>query len=44
MALEPGSVLLMAGASQECWEHGIPKTRELVGPRISLAFRQRLHP
>jgi alkylated DNA repair dioxygenase AlkB len=41
LALEPGSLLLMAGAAQEHWEHGIPKTREPVGARISLAFRQR---
>ena len=40
VALEPGSILLMAGAAQEHWEHGIPKTREPVGERISLAFRQ----
>jgi alkylated DNA repair dioxygenase AlkB len=39
--LEAGSVLMMAGAAQEHWEHGIPKTRALVAPRISLAFRQR---
>ena len=39
--LEPGSVLLMAGAAQEHWEHGIPKTREHGAPRISLAFRQK---
>lgn len=42
VALEPGSIFLMAGAAQHHWEHGIPKTREAVGPRISLAFRQRL--
>jgi alkylated DNA repair dioxygenase AlkB len=41
IALEPGSILLMSGASQEHWEHGIPKTRAPVGARISLAFRQR---
>ena len=41
IALEPGSLLLMEGASQEHWEHGIPKSREHVGPRISVAFRQR---
>ena len=40
VALEPGSVLLMAGASQEHWEHGIPKTTEPVGERISVAFRR----
>lgn len=41
IALEPGSVLLMSGASQEHWEHGIPKTRTPVGARISVALRQR---
>jgi len=41
VALEAGSILLMAGAAQEFWEHGIPKTADPVGPRISLAFRQR---
>jgi alkylated DNA repair dioxygenase AlkB len=42
VALEPGSVLLMSGASQDLWEHGVPKTREPVGERISLAFRRPL--
>jgi alkylated DNA repair dioxygenase AlkB len=41
IALEPGSVLVMSGASQEHWEHGVPKTRAPVGARISLALRQR---
>jgi alkylated DNA repair dioxygenase AlkB len=41
VALEPGSLLVMAGAAQAHWEHGIPKTRDHVGPRISLAFRLR---
>jgi alkylated DNA repair dioxygenase AlkB len=44
LTLESGSLLLMAGAAQHHWEHGIPKTREAVGPRISLAFRRRLTP
>jgi len=39
--LEPGSLLLMSGAAQDNYEHGIPKTRDDVGERISLAFRQR---
>jgi alkylated DNA repair dioxygenase AlkB len=39
--LQSGSVLLMSHASQLHYEHGIPKTREPVGPRISLAFRVR---
>ncbi|MGY3264523.1 alpha-ketoglutarate-dependent dioxygenase AlkB [Lysobacter sp. HA35] len=39
--LEPGSLLLMSHASQSTHDHGIPKTRDVVGPRISLAFRVR---
>ena len=39
--LEPGSLLVMSHASQLTHEHGIPKTREAVGPRISLAYRVR---
>ena len=39
--LEPGSLLLMSHASQHHYEHGIPKTREAVGPRISVVFRVR---
>lgn len=39
--LEPGSLLVMSHASQRQYDHGIPKTREAVGPRISLAFRVR---
>lgn len=39
--LEPGSLLVMSYASQLHYEHGIPKTRRPVGPRISLAYRVR---
>ena len=39
--LEPGSLLLMSYATQRHFDHGIPKTRAAVGPRISLAFRCR---
>jgi alkylated DNA repair dioxygenase AlkB len=39
--LEPGSLLLMSYDSQLHYEHGVPKTKEQVGPRISLAFRVR---
>ena len=39
--LEPGSLLVMSHASQSTHEHGIPKTAEPVGARISLAFRVR---
>jgi len=39
--LEPGSLLVMSHASQHYCEHGIPKTHEPVGPRISVVFRVR---
>ncbi|MFC3816653.1 alpha-ketoglutarate-dependent dioxygenase AlkB family protein [Lysobacter sp. GCM10012299] len=39
--LEPGSLLVMSHASQLHYLHGIAKTREPVGPRISLAYRVR---
>ena len=39
--LEPGSLLSMSHAMQYAYDHGIPKTKHAVGPRISLAFRVR---
>jgi len=39
--LESGSVLVMSYATQLHLNHGVPKTRERVGQRISLAFRDR---
>lgn len=39
--LEPGSLFVMSHASQHHYDHGIPKTRDPAGPRISLAFRVR---
>src|SRR5690606_3970761 len=42
--LEPGSLLVMSHRSQLTHEHGIAKTRDAVGPRISLAFRVRPRP
>lgn len=41
IALEPGSLLTMSHAVQLHYDHGIPKQRAPVGPRISLAFRVR---
>ncbi len=38
--LEGGSLLLMAGRSQADWQHAVPKTRRVVGPRINLTFRE----
>ena len=37
--LEAGSLLVMSYETQRHYTHGIPKSREPVGPRISLAFR-----
>lgn len=39
IALEPGSLLWMSYATQIHYTHGVPKTKEPVGERISLAFR-----
>jgi alkylated DNA repair dioxygenase AlkB len=39
--LEPGSLLVMSYQTQRTYDHGIPKTNDAVGPRISLAFRVR---
>lgn len=39
--LEPGSLLTMSHDSQLNYEHGIPKTRLPVGPRISVVYRVR---
>jgi alkylated DNA repair dioxygenase AlkB len=37
--LEPGSLLIMGYETQLHYTHAIPKLKEPVGPRISLAFR-----
>jgi alkylated DNA repair dioxygenase AlkB len=39
--LAGGSLLVMSYETQLHYTHGVPKTREPVGPRISLAFRVR---
>ncbi|MCQ4163897.1 alpha-ketoglutarate-dependent dioxygenase AlkB [Tahibacter harae] len=41
LPLQAGSLLLMSHATQLHYDHGIPKVRDAVGPRISLAFRVR---
>lgn len=38
--LPHGSCLVMAGATQHCWVHEVPKTARPVGPRINLTFRR----
>ncbi len=42
--LEGGSLLMMSYATQLHYTHGVPKTPEPVGERISLAFRVKAAP
>jgi alkylated DNA repair dioxygenase AlkB len=37
--LAHGSLLVMGGTCQHHWVHGVLKTKEKVGPRINLTFR-----
>ena len=37
--LESGSLLVMAGKSQQCWVHQVAKTKRVHEPRINLTFR-----
>lgn len=37
--LTDGSMLVMAGATQSNWSHGINKSTKSMGPRINLTFR-----
>ncbi len=39
LQLEPGSLLLMAGETQQHWQHSLPKTKKVKEPRINLTFR-----
>jgi alkylated DNA repair dioxygenase AlkB len=36
-----GDLLVMGGSCQRTWEHAVPKTFRVVGPRISVQFRPR---
>lgn len=38
--LQHGSLLLMAGQSQQCWQHSVPKAALITQPRINLTWRQ----
>lgn len=42
--LTNGSVLTMGGETQTHWKHGIAKTKQSVGPRINLTFRNIVNP
>ena len=39
--LESGSLLVMSYDTQLHLDHGVPKTKQAVGPRISIVYRQR---
>ena len=36
-----GDLVVMGGSCQRTWDHAIPKTKDAVGPRISIQFRPR---
>ncbi|MEI8024026.1 MAG: alpha-ketoglutarate-dependent dioxygenase AlkB, partial [Actinomycetota bacterium] len=38
--LESGSLLVMAGKSQQNWVHQVAKTKRVHEPRINLTFRR----
>jgi alkylated DNA repair dioxygenase AlkB len=40
LTLPHGSLLWMAGPTQHCWKHRLPKRAGEVGPRINLTFRR----
>ena len=37
--LQPGSIVIMRGASQQMWEHRVPKSKKVLGARINITFR-----
>lgn len=39
-SLSSGSLVVMSGLSQSCWEHEIPRQASVKEPRINLTFRQ----
>src|ERR1041384_5570261 len=39
LVLEHGSLLVMKGATQSNWLHSLPKSKNIMQPRISLTFR-----
>jgi alkylated DNA repair dioxygenase AlkB len=40
--LAPGDLLVMGGACQHQWEHCVPKSAAVHGPRLSIMFRHHL--
>ena len=39
-----GTLIIMAGTMQQYWQHEVPKTKQEVGERINLTFRQIQNP
>ena len=39
LMLEPGSLLVMKGATQTNWLHSLPKSKKIKHPRVNLTFR-----
>ena len=39
-----GTLMIMAGTMQQFWKHEIPKTKQAVGERINLTYRQIVEP
>jgi alkylated DNA repair dioxygenase AlkB len=39
LMLAPGSLLVMRGATQDRWLHGLPKMKRVTRPRVNLTFR-----
>lgn len=39
LELQPGSLVIMKGESQQVWEHRVPKTKKARGARINITFR-----
>lgn len=44
LLLEHGSLLVMAGTTQQFYQHGINKTKQVVNDRINLTFRHIMPP
>jgi alkylated DNA repair dioxygenase AlkB len=36
-----GDLIVMGGSCQRTWEHAVPKSKHVIGPRISVQFRTR---
>lgn len=37
--LPSGSLLIMRGCTQTCWQHQVPKSKKILEPRVNLTFR-----